>query len=268
MRWRYDWTAGAALLLVAASGRLWAQPAAPAPAAPGRVIALPDADRRALEKYLGTDTIGKPVPAPVIDDPAAWYGLKAGTWMGRTHHGKPYRRVLAARESDKYGTNWVCRAGTEKVFYLRGTADGHAIESPSTINFEHAVVSRFSPAEPQAIAGMKPGAQEVMVLHVKVYDLSHPTDLEHKGALTLTLSYLGAYHVTVPAGAYDAVLLKWHYRGHIGPASIEDSVYRFYAKDVGPVAIVEFDNVSAFPIYSDHSKTGVVLTGFEAAAAP
>ena len=265
---RHDWTAGAASLLVAVSCRLWAQSAAPAPAAPGRVIALPDADRQELEKYLGAATIGEPIPAPLIDDPAAWYGLKAGTWIGRTHRGKPYRRVLTGRGSDKYGTNWVCRAGTEKIFYLRGTADGHAVESPSTVNLEHAVVSRFSPAEPQAIAGMKPGAQEVMVLHVKVYDLSHPTDLEHEGALRLTFSYLGAYRVTVPAGAYDAVLLKWHYRGQIGPASIEESVYRFYARDVGPVAFVEFDNISACLIYSSHSKTGIVLTGFKGAAAP
>ena len=65
--------------------------------------------------------------------------------------------------------------------------------------------------------------------------------------------------MTGPAGKFHASLLKWEYKGKIGPASVKDIQYRLFAKDVGPTAMIEKMDVSAFLIYQDHTKYGKVL---------
>ncbi len=75
----------------------------------------------------------------------------------------------------------------------------------------------------------------------------------------MTYSYLGAHEVTVPAGTYNATLIKWVYKGKVGPARIEDTQDRFMAEDVGVVAMVDKKDISALLIYRDQSKYGKVL---------
>jgi hypothetical protein len=98
-----------------------------------------------------------------------------------------------------------------------------------------------------------------MTIKVNVYDLDDPDDLEHKGSLDLTLTYVGASRVTVPAGTFDAALLRWDYKGKVGPASVDDIQVRFLAKDVGMVAAAEKLDVAAFLVYNDNTKVGKVL---------
>ena len=76
----------------------------------------------------------------------------------------------------------------------------------------------------------------------------------------MTLTYIGAYRVTVPAGTFDAALLKWDFKGKIGPASVEDIQPRFVAPEVGMVAAAEKRDVAAFLIYNDNTKVGKVLS--------
>jgi hypothetical protein len=63
----------------------------------------------------------------------------------------------------------------------------------------------------------------------------------------------------VPAGTYDAALLKWDYEGSVGPASVSDTQYRLIAKDIGIVASIEKKKISAMLFYHDDSNTGRVL---------
>jgi hypothetical protein len=98
-----------------------------------------------------------------------------------------------------------------------------------------------------------------MTIQVTVYDLDNPDDLEHRGSLDLTLTYVGAYKVTVPAGSFDAALLRWDYHGKVGPAKIEDIQARLIAQDAGMVAAAERRDVAAMLIYNDNSKVGKVL---------
>ena len=121
------------------------------------------------------------------------------------------------------------------------------------------VLTRYSPAQPLLIAGMNAGDEKTITLKVNVYDLDDPDDLEYKGSLDLTLTYVGAYKVTVPAGTFDAALLRWHYKGKIGPATIDDVQARFIAKDMGVVAAAEKLDVAAMLIYNDNTKVGKVL---------
>ncbi len=98
-----------------------------------------------------------------------------------------------------------------------------------------------------------------MTVGVKVYDLGDPGDLTHQGSLDVIYSYVGAYKVTVPAGTYDAALIKWSYNGSVGPANVEDTQYRFLAEEVGIVAAVEKKDITAMLVYNDNSKYGKVL---------
>ena len=106
---------------------------------------------------------------------------------------------------------------------------------------------------------VSPGESRQSTIAVKVYDLSEPDNLKYQGSLDVTYSYLGAYAVTVPAGSWDAALVKWTFKGKVGPARIEDTQYRFAVADVGMLARIEAKNISAMLIYHDDSKSAKVL---------
>jgi hypothetical protein len=97
-------------------------------------------------------------------------------------------------------------------------------------------------------------------LQVNVYDISDPSTVTHTGSLTLTVTYLGRYQVTVPAGTYPAALVKWQYNGQVGPATVSDVEYRFFADGVGPIAAIDKQSVSAFLVYNNSTKFGKVLS--------
>ena len=58
-------------------------------------------------------------------------------------------------------------------------------------------------------------------------------------------AYVGACRVTVPAGTFDAAAFRWHFKGKVGPARIDDLEFAFYAEGVGPVAYIERKDISA-----------------------
>jgi hypothetical protein len=136
---------------------------------------------------------------------------------------------------------------------------GESLSIASDQDSEQGVLTRYSPPEPLLIAGMNAGDTREMKIDVKVYDLDDPADVEHKGTLDLTLTYVGAYKVTVPAGTFDAALLRWEYKGKVGPATIEDIQARFVAPNVGVVAMANKRDIAAMLVYNDHSKIGKVL---------
>ena len=124
---------------------------------------------------------------------------------------------------------------------------------------EQGVIARYDPPEPGLLNGLAPGDSRSSSIAVEVSDLSDPTVVTHKGTLDVTYSYLGAYKVTTPAGAYDAALIKWAYKGKVGPAKVDDTQYRFFADKVGMVASIDKLDISAFLLYQHHSKFGKLL---------
>ena len=221
----------------------------------GAVVPLPAEMRAAAEKYL-PGVVGEPVPAFTIDSDLAslaagtrTYAVVSGTTKAKTEQ----HQIVA---SEKPG-QWRYTVGDRTVF-LRETK-GESLSIVSEQDNDKGVLTRYSPAQPLLIAGMNAGDEKKLTLKVNVYDLDDPDDLEYKGTLDLTLTYVGAYKITVPAGTFDAALLRWHYKGKIGPATIDDIQARFVAKDVGMVAAAEKLDVAAMLIYNDNSKVGKVL---------
>lgn len=221
----------------------------------GAVVPLPAEMRAAAEKYL-PGVVGEPVPAFTIDTSLTalvpstrTYTVVSGT-TGKTTE----QHLVTASEKPN---QWRYTVGDRTVFLHE--EKGESVSIVSEQDRDKGVLNRYSPAQPLVIAGMNAGDEKKMTLNVNVYDLDDPTDLEYKGSLDLTLTYVGAYKVTVPAGTFDAALLRWHYKGKIGPATIDDVQARFIAKDVGMVAAAEKLDVAAMLIYNDNTKFGKVL---------
>jgi hypothetical protein len=229
-------------------------------AAAADTIPLPQADRTALEQLLGSGVVGDPVAASPLA--AADIPLRAGTWTYQIVAGKKKGQtendVLSQLERDQAGASWKLATGAKDVAFIQ-LGDDQSIAVGSEQDTDQGVITRFSPAEPILTAGMNPGDSKKVTIGVKVYDLSSPDEVSHSGSLDLEYSYVGAYKVTVPAGSYDAALLRWVYDGSVGPASVDDTQYRFVAKDVGIVASVEKKKISALLLYHDNSNTGRVL---------
>lgn len=231
-----------------------------APAAAADTIPLPQADRTTLEQLLGSGVIGDPVAAGPLA--AADIPLREGTWTYQIVAGKKKGQtesdVLSQLERDQSGASWKLQTGSKDLAFIQ-LGDNHDIEILSEQDTDQGVITRFSPAEPILVTGMSPGDSKKVTIDVKVYDLSSPKEVSHSGSLDLEFSYVGAYKVTVPAGSYDAALLRWVYDGSVGPASVKDTQYRFVAKDVGIVASIEKKKISALLLYHDDSNTGRVL---------
>jgi hypothetical protein len=124
---------------------------------------------------------------------------------------------------------------------------------------QEGVISRFTPAQPIFLAGIAPGEIRKFTSNISVADLSQPDVETHSGKLDIEFTYLGAYRLRVPAGTIDAVLVRTRLTGEVGPATVQDTIYRFFAKNSGPVAMVETEDVSAVLIYHEKTRVGKVL---------
>lgn len=224
----------------------------------GAVVQLPAQMSAAAQEYL-PGVIGAPVPAFTIDPALAWLtpGSRTFQIVSGDDAGKLEQHVISALPRDTTGTRWRYTVGQRTVFL--NEVEGQSLSIVSEEDADQGVVTRYRPPEPLLIAGMNAGDTRTMAINVSVYDLNDPDDLEHKGTVNLTFSYVGAYRVTVPAGTFDAALLRWEYKGKVGPASIEDIQARLVAPEVGMVAMAGKRDIAAMLVYNDHSKVGKVL---------
>ena len=231
------------------------------PIAKGIVIQLPNDDRALIEQYLGQGVVGDAIEALPIDDPTSYIDVTHDqTERVKRVSGDDAGTISNVEISvlDRPGrVAWKLRTPNEVLF---GELDGSgSLVQHSSQDLTQSVLSRYSPPEPMLTKGMAPGASVKSDIQVAVYDLSNTSQETHSGQLALTYTYVGAYKVTVPAGTYDTVLFKWDYDGKVGPASVKDVQYWFYAKGVGPVAMINRQDVSAFLIYNKDTKGGDVL---------
>ena len=199
-------------LLFAALGVLLASAAEAGAQGAGAVVPLPAEMRNAAERYL-PGVVGEAVPAFPIDPGLAQ--LAAGTRryqiISSSGGGTTEEHVITPVPGDETGRHWRYRVGDRTVFLQQ--VPGQSLDIVSEEDSGQGVLTRYHPPEPLLIAGMNAGDSKRLTMKVDVYDLSDPKDLEHKGSLDVTLTYVGAYRVTVPAGTYDAALLRWDFRG-------------------------------------------------------
>jgi hypothetical protein len=230
------------------------------PGGVARGAELPRVDREALAPLLDAGVVGAPATAGPLT--LAMAGLRDGTWtyqiLAGKGQGQTQAHVASQLKSDATGTTWRYESGPNAVLFLHAAPDG-TLSLVSEQDIEHGVLTTYAPPEPVLVPGLTPGESRQSTIAVKVYDLSEPDNLKYQGSLDVTYSYLGAYAVTVPAGSWDAALVRWTFKGKVGPARIEDTQYRFAVADVGMLARIEAKNISAMLIYHDDSKSAKVL---------
>ena len=219
------------------------------------------ADEQAmLEELLGQGVVGAPVAGSTLTPEFA--PLRDGTWtyqiVGGKDAGQMEQQVLKRLERDLSGASWRYAVGSKEVVFIKQMTDG-SLTFVTEEDFEQGVITRYEPPEPGLLTGLAPGDSRSSSVGVQVSDLSDPSEVSHTGTLAVTYSYLGAYKVTTPAGVYDAALIKWAYKGEVGPAKVDDTQYRLFAPKVGMVASVDKLEVSALFLYHSHSKFGKVL---------
>ena len=225
-------------------------------------IPLPGDDRAQIEKYLGTGVVGEPVAAaPLLATDQ--YLPPQGTvtsYLVRESNGKTRTEKHQVEDTTDpmFAPGWRYSAEPIGAIFLQKTADGGAVIMGEQ-DLEEKVLSRFTPGQPLIVTGLAPGQSRKVTVQVAVSDLSDPTDIDHKGSLDVTYTYVGAYKVTVPAGSYDTVLIKWHYEGSVGPADVEQTEYRFIAPGAGMVAMVESRHISAMLVYNDKTRLGKLM---------
>lgn len=226
-------------------------PVAAPRAEPAAVVPLPVQDRLAIEQSLGRGILGKPVAAPVIDDPARYLALVPGAWTYRLLKGpdaKHLERNLWTA-TDQHRGHWRHEVGDSEIAFLERQADGGYVIT-GLKDLKNAALTRYAPAEPFLLKGLAPQQERHFRMEVRVYDPDDPHELEHEGALAVSYRYLGAYRLDTPIGAHDAVLFKSTYSGQVGPAALNDVQYRFFVRDLGLVAMIERRQVSAFLVYN------------------
>lgn len=236
------------------------------PAGADTAMPLPDSDRAQLEQYLGTGVVGDALPSPALMGPEAYLPAK-GVALS-------YRVIEVGKdpstETHKYGDateapfapGWHLTRDPLGAAYLQKTSDG-GVAIVAQQDLANKVLSRFTPGEPMVVGGLRPGESRQFTVKVEVSDLSDLTDIEHTGSLDITYSYIGTYAVTVPAGKFNAALIRWDYKGKVGPAHIEETQYRLLAEKAGMVAMVEVRSIHAMLVYGDHTKLGKLLEKVE-----
>lgn len=228
----------------------------------GSVVPLPDADRAEIEKYLGKGVVGDAVAAPVLAAPESFMPKHGATMTysvmekGKDPSTEAHNVENTTDASFSPGLHYT--VGARGGAFFQKSSDGHLMIVGQQ-DLTNKVLTRFTPGEPLLITGVAPGESRKFSVQVQVADLSDPTDIDHTGSLDITYTYIGAYNVTVPAGTYSAALIRWDYKGSVGPADIKETEYRFIALGAGMIAMVENRHISAMLVYSDKTKLGKLL---------
>lgn len=228
------------------------------------VLPLPDADRKEIESLLGTGVVGEALPSQPIEDAAIYFpfqereatylvtgGPKAGTTQtlnvgkGKRPNGEPA---------------WRLELSPSQNAFLRETTDGDVL-MPAVSDLGEGIIVISTPPNPFLIEGMQPGESRTLSQSVSVNYLDDPSRQDYSGSLTGTYTYVGTYRVTVPAGSFDAILIRHAFSGKIGPAHTSDNAYYFFAPNVGVVAMITQEDVEAFwVIHIDHSSGKVLAS--------
>src|SRR5262245_52220327 len=244
-----------ALVLASAGGQAVA-------ADTGTVVPLPPAVKAQLDKYLGPGVVGDAIASAPLMAADAYLPPKgtAITYRVLEEGEKPRTETHKVEDTTnpKFKPGWRYAVDPVGAMYFQTSSDGGAVIAGEE-DLDNEVLSRFTPGEPLMMPGLKAGESRKVMVKVQVADLSKPDKITHKGELTITYTHVGAYKVKVPAGIYDAELIRWDYQGEVGPADVKQTDFRFIAPHAGMVAMIQSKHISAMLIYNDKTKLGKLL---------
>jgi len=230
--------------------------------AAGQVLPLPPEDQQEITALLGSGVVGQALSSAPITDVSVYFPLneREATYQVTSGKNTGNMQTLKVAKGQRPNGNPAWRFGLSPSLagFLRQTASGDLL-MPAVSDSGEGVIVITTPPNPFLLNGMKPGATRSFTQKVSVNYLDDPTDREYSGSLNAKYTYVGTYQVTVPAGTYQAILVKLKYEGKVGPAHTKDTAYYFFAPQVGVVAMISQEDVEAFWIIHIDSKSGKVL---------
>lgn len=227
----------------------------------GPVLPLPAADQQQIATYLGAGVVGAAVPSQRIDastyfplaDKVFVYRVTSGSNSGTTQN-------LGLKQAHRPtgAPAWRFQLTPTLAAFINANASGDLM-MPAVSDSDKGVVVVTTPANPFVLNGMQPGEARSFTQTVAVNYLDDPTKKDWGGSLSATYTYVGTYKVTVPAGTFDSILIRFAYRGKVGPADVVYTAWYFFAPGIGLVAMVNLEDVSAFWIFHIDTTVGKVL---------
>ena len=242
----------AALIFVSSVGDARAQ---------GTVLPLPPEDQQKLAANLGAGVVGAALPSEPIADASAYFPLNEKTFVfhvtSGSNTGNTQNLVLKKARRPGGSESWRFNFAPSLAAYINPKSGDLIMSAISDV--EEGVIVVTTPPNPFVLKGMKPGGSTTFRQKVSVNYLDDPTKRDWGGRLNATYTYVGTYSVTVPAGTFPAILIRFAYKGKVGPADVVYTAWYFFARDVGLVAMVNLEDVSAFWIYHNDTTIGKVL---------
>jgi hypothetical protein len=225
-------------------------------------LVLSPQDQERITKQLGQGIVGEAVASETIDDPSYWFPLHNEKLIYKFTSGKNVGKTQTetlTRVSRPDGTEaWRLQLAPNLTGYLHYMHDGQ-IEMPAVEDAGEGAFVITTPANPFLPRGIKPGETRTYSQNISVRYLDDVFNERFTGALKSDYTYVGTFKVKVPAGTFDAILLRVTTDGKIGPAHTHYASYSFFARGTGLVAMILQAKVTAFWIYNVDSAGGKVL---------
>jgi hypothetical protein len=227
-----------------------------------QVLPLPAEDQQYIATLLGAGVVGNALPSKAIADPSAFFPLEEKELSYQVTSGKnagSNQTLRVVKGKRPIGTPaWRFELAPSLAAFISQTPSGDLI-MPAVADSSEGVVVVTTPANPFLLKGMQPGETRSFTQSVAVNYLDEPTKQDYSGTLNGTYTYVGTYQVTVPAGTYEAILVRTKCEGKVGPAHTKDTAYYFLAPGQGVVAMISQEDVEAFWIINIDTRSGKVL---------
>lgn len=231
-------------------------------AADAVVLNLPAADASVLAAKLGAGVVGEALPSAPIANATTYFPLRdtKRSYVVTDGERKGQSVLLAVSSGARpNGTPaWRLDVTPTLQAFLHQAPDGDLMLTALVDAGEGLVVST-SPPSGFVLAGLQPGTTRTLAQTVSVAYLDDPGDARYTGTLTSEYAHLGTFAVAVPAGSYQAAVVRHRHDGKVGPADTQDTSYYLLAPGVGVVAMITQEDIEAFWVIHVDTSTGKVL---------
>jgi hypothetical protein len=222
---------------------------------------LPIDDQKTIAKQLGPEVVGAPVSSKPID-PAELFRFHNNrvTYLFTSGKSEGKRQTEELSKIPRPGGKFVWRLqlAPSLVAFLRQMPDGDVV-MPAVADTSQDALVVTTPPNPFLCKGMKLGETRSYSQQVSVRFFDDLSDERYSGTLKTDYTYIGTFQVKVPAGTFDAILLRSTVDGKVGPARTHAISYNFFSAGRGLVAMILQQNVTAFWIYNVNGAGGKVL---------
>ena len=214
-----------------------------------------DADAKEALATFGEGVVVATSGDATISNAVNFAGLESGTSTFKIVSGGNSGKSVVRTVKPKTGETGTYVVTMGKAFASTLVVEKGSIFLTTELNTNTSSISTFNLPEP-VLLNKK---EMTRTIGVELHDVDKPTVVTHSGSLKCTYEVLGTFMVKTPAGTFDAIGVRVNYDGSVGSASIVDTNYVFFAKDVGPVAMRFRSHISALLIYNKDLKESLLL---------